>query len=271
MDDVLNRLNASIFVIIGIAVVATVFYVLGMLVIGGIVRRAVATSARRHAWHQKDLEKRQKTLVGLFKNIWRVLIVAIATLSILIQLFPNVNLAPLFASAGVIGVAIGFGSQALVKDFLAGIFIISENQYRVGDIIEIDGAAGTVERIGTRSTVMRDADGNVHYVPNGMIQHVVNKTMGYSKARFTVEVHPTSDIDQVISIINKVGTKLASEDKWQNKILEPPVFVSIEAFTSSSVILLVSGKTQPSDQWSVAAEMRRRLLLELEKAHITLA
>lgn len=266
----MSWLNASVIKVIGIVIVSALLYIIGRLVIGKIVSRAVETNARRHAWHRKDLEKRQNTLVGLFKNIWQILIVFVGTLSVLVQLFPNVNLAPLFASAGIVGVAIGFGSQALVKDFLAGIFIISENQYRVGDIIDIDGATGTVERIGTRSTVMRDADGNVHYFPNGMVQHVINKTMGYSKARFTIEVHPSTDIDKVVKIINKVGKQLAGEEKWQNKILEPPAFVSIEAFTSSSVNLLVSAKTQPSDQWSVAAEMRRRLLQELEKNDITL-
>ena len=167
--------------------------------------------------------------------------------------------------------ALGFGAQSIIKDFLSGIFIISENQYRVGDIVDIEGATGTVERIGTRSTVIRDVDGNVHYFPNGMVTHVINKTMGYSMARFIVAIHPASDIDQVANIINKLGTKLASEEKWKSKIIEAPAFVSLGELTGNSVEIIIAGKTQPSDQWSVIAEMRRRLLHELEKKGIELA
>ncbi len=141
----------------------------------------------------------------------------------------------------------------------------------MGDIIEIDGAGGTVERIGTRSTVLRDASGNVHYFPNGTVQHVINKTMGYSVARFSIGVHPSSDLEDVIAIINHTGQQLAQEEKWKSKILEAPTFVSVEEFTSTGVDLLVSGKTQPSDQWSVTAEMRRRLLFELEEKKIALS
>lgn len=118
-------------------------------------------------------------------------------------------LAPLFASAGI-GVALGWRAVAS-QDFLSGIFIISENQYRVGDIIEIEGFGGTVERIGVRSTVIRDADGNVHYFQTAW-WHVINKTMGYSMARFTLSVAQNTDLERVEKIINKIGLELAAED-----------------------------------------------------------
>lgn len=251
-------------------IVTFVFYYAGTAIVRKIVKRAVETT-KHHSWHRKDVEKRQNTLVALFVNVWQVLVLSIGTLELFISLFPSVSLAPLFASAGIIGVALGFGSQSLVKDFISGIFIISENQYRVGDIIDIDNAGGTVERIGARSTVLRDADGNVHYFPNGMIQHVVNKTMGYSMARFLIAVSPSSDLDAVVEIINQTGAALADEDKWKTKIIEAPAFVSVDEFTATSVSLLISGKTQPSDQWSVTAEMRRRLLGAFEEQNITLS
>ncbi len=214
--------------------------------------------------HKKDLEKRQRTLASLFTNVWRMLVVVGTAYYIFTLFFDAKALAPLFASAGIIGVAFGFGAQSLVKDFLSGVFIISENQFRVGDIIEIDGFGGTVERIGVRSTVIRDVDGNVHYFPNGMVQHVINKTMGYSMARFTLSVAPDTDIEAVAKIINKIGLTLAGEDDWKDKILEAPHFVMMGDFSSTSVNLIVSGKTQPSDQWSVVAEMRRRILEQFE-------
>jgi small-conductance mechanosensitive channel len=251
------------------AVLLTIFfYLLGVLFLGRLVRKAVQTQGRH--WHRKDVEKRQATLAALFTTVWRVLVITVGAFYVVNQLIPGIDFAPLFASAGVVGVAIGFGAQSLVRDFLSGIFIISENQYRVGDIVEIEGFGGVVERIGARSTVLRDADGQVHYFPNGMVQHVINKTMGYSMARFFIGVHPSSDIDAVIRLINKTGEKLAKEEKWKQKIIEAPNFVSIGDFTSTEVTLWIAGKVQPADQWSVTAEMRRRLLLEFEKNDIQL-
>jgi len=262
-------IQANWFDALVIIVITTLLYWLGSIIVKNIVRHAVK-STRARTWHRKDIEKRQNTLSALFVTVWRTVIVAVGILLILGKI-PGVSLAPLFASAGIIGVAIGFGSQSLVKDFLSGIFIVSDNQYRVGDIIQIGEDSGTVERIGTRSTVIRDADGNVHYFPNGSIQHVVNKTMGYSMARFSIAVVPSGDLDEIIAIINETGTKLAEEKKWQNKIIDAPAFVSIGEFTANSVNLLVAGKTQPSDQWSVVAEMRRRLLTTFEAKEIVLA
>lgn len=265
----LTWIQTSWFDVAVIILITALLYWIGSMIVKNVVRRVVA-GARSRTWHRKDIEKRQNTLAALFVTIWRTAIVAIGILFIL-GTIPGINLAPLFASAGIIGVAIGFGSQSLVKDFLSGIFIISDNQYRVGDVIDINGDSGVVERIGTRSTVMRDADGNVHYFPNGSIQHVINKTMGYSMARFSIAVLPSGDLDEIIAIINETGAKLASEKKWENKIIDAPAFVSIGEFTANSVSLLIAGKTQPSDQWSVVAEMRRRLLAAFEAKEIILS
>ena len=268
MDSVLNWLSIYGGKVALTILVAGIFYYVGAMFMGSAVKRTL--TATRHNWNAKDIEKRHNTLTGLFKTMWRVLIITLAALIIMWQLFPDVSLAPLFASAGIIGVALGFGAQSLVQDFISGLFIISENQYRVGDIVDIEGFSGTVERIGARSTVIRDADGNVHYFPNGMIQHVINKTMGYSMARFFVTLHPATDVDDVAILINEIGEKLTSEKKWAKKIIEAPAFVSITEFTSAGVTLLIAGKTQPSDQWAVTAEMRRRLLAEFEERKIEL-
>jgi small conductance mechanosensitive channel len=262
----INTSGASILIAV---IVTLVLITAGTMLLRSIVSKAIEKTHQR-SWHPKDIEKRQRTLVALFVAIWKTAVVAIAILYVTGELFPGLNFAPLFAGAGIFGVALGFGSQSLVKDFLSGIFIISENQYRVGDIVDIEGAMGTVERIGARSTVLRDADGNVHYLPNGMVQHVINKTMGYSMARFIIDVHPSTDIDKVIKMIDKAGKKLANEEKWEHKIIDPPAFVSINDFTSTSVAIIISGKTQPSDQWSVTAEMRRRLLADFEKNDVAL-
>jgi mscS mechanosensitive ion channel len=246
-------------------------YWLGPLIINWLMTHIFVTHYQR-TLHKKDLEKRQRTLGGMFTNVWRIIVVVISLYFILQAVIGKEQaftlLAPLFASAGIIGVALGFGAQSLVKDFISGIFIISENQYRVGDVIEIEGFGGTVERIGVRSTVIRDVDGNVHFFPNGMVQHIINKTMGYSMARFTLAVAPDTDIDKVAKIIDKIGLKLASEEKWKDKVLEAPRYVMMGEFTATAINLIVSGKTQPSDQWSVTAEMRRRILEKFDQEGI---
>lgn len=255
--------------IIPALVVGALLYWFGPAIINWLMAHVFVTHYQR-TLHKKDLEKRQRTLASLFTNVWRILVVVGTAYYIFTLFFDAKALAPLFASAGIIGVAFGFGAQSLVKDFLSGVFIISENQYRVGDVIEIEGFGGTVERIGVRSTVIRDVDGNVHYFPNGMVQHVINKTMGYSMARFNISVSPDTDIDRVANIIDKVGMQLASEDDWKNKILEAPHFVMMGDFNATAVNLIVTGKTQPSDQWSVVAEMRMRLLEKFEQESINI-
>ena len=255
--------------IIIIIIVAIALYWLGPRVVMWLTRHAFVTTYQR-TLPKKDLEKRHKTLGGLFANVWRIIVVVIAGYAIFTHFFNSEALAPLFASAGIIGVAFGFGAQSLVKDFLSGVFIISENQYRVGDIIEIDGFGGTVERIGVRSTVIRDVEGNVHFFPNGVVQHVINKTMGYSKVYFTITVAPDTNISTASDIINRIGEEISGEEKWQHKVIEPPHFDILGDFNASSISLVVSGKTQPSDQWALTAEMRRRILREFEKEHIEL-
>lgn len=249
-----------------------VAYYIGGMLLAHLVKRFVRT-ARHREWHQKDIEKRQNTLAAVIENVWHIFIFIVVCVALFRESVDQADalLAPLFASAGIVGVALGFGAQSIVKDFLAGLFVIGENQYRVGDIVELEGASGTVERIGSRSTVIRDIEGNVHYLPNGTITHVVNKTMGYSMARFVITIHPGSDIKKVTTIINHIGKELASEEKWKLKIIEPPAFVSVGEFTGTALEIIIAGKTQPSDQWSVVAEMRRRLLEALEKADIKLA
>jgi small conductance mechanosensitive channel len=265
-------INQGLDVLIAIVIGIIVYYV-GKKLLNRLIGQIIK-GARHREWHRKDIEKRQKTLVQLFATIWRLIVILSVGYAILQAIFGDTisnTFAPLFASAGIVGIAVGIGAQSLIKDFLSGIFIISENQYRVGDIVDIEGASGTVERIGSRSTVLRDADGNVHYLPNGMVQHVINKTMGYSMARFSVSLQPSSDIEKISDMIDEIGNALTEEEDWKNKILEAPNFISIGDFNGTSVEVIIAGKTQPSDQWAVIAEMRRRLLERFEREGVRLA
>lgn len=229
-----------------------------------LVRRAVKYRADGRL-ASEDIKKRQDTLIALVDAIWRVLLWLVAIFTILRMIFPTLDLTPLVASAGVLGVAIGFGAQTLIKDFLSGVFIIIENQYRVGDVVEIDKAIGTVEHITMRSTVLRDNDGSVHYIPNGSISHAINKTMGFAKINVSIEVPASTDVDELSDVIDKIGAKMADEEKWKNRIMEPAHFLGIESFSTSTFEVTIVGKTQPTAQWSVTGELRRRLLAELKK------
>lgn len=256
--------------ILGILVFAWLGRHFGGVIITQIVNRLVR-STRYNPLSPDDITKRRDTLGNLFTIVWKVILVIVASALIFEQLFPSVDLGPLFASAGLLGVAIGFGAQSLIKDFLSGIFIIVENQYRVGDIVDIEGAAGTVERVTIRSTVIRDANGNVHFLPNGQVIHVINKTMGFSKVNFTLTVDPETDIDKLSQVIDDVGLKLAEDETWKNKVLEAPHFINIGTFSDVALEVTISGKTNPSQQWSVTGEMRRRLLKAFAKHKIELA
>lgn len=261
-----ERMLATISVVIG----AIILYYIGRVLINWGIRHAIRSAAKNRAWHRKDIEKREATLLQLGQSSWQIIIIGYAVAMVANKLF-LFDLAPLFASAGIIGVAIGFGSQSLIKDFISGVFIIAENQYRVGDIVDIMGSSGKVERVGTRSTVLRDDDGNVHYIPNGTIQKVINKTMGYSLARFSLQLDPHTDVVSAADIVNQVGKELAKEKDWKKKIIDPPKITSIGDITGSYVEITISSKTQPSDQWAVASAVRGRLVESFDKAGIKLA
>lgn len=232
--------------------------------------RQVIRNSHFYVISAEDARKRQDTLISLFRTLWKVIVIITTFFLLFTEIFPGVNLIPIIASAGIIGVAVGFGAQSIIKDFITGAFIIMENQYRVGDIVEIDDATGTVERISVRSTVVRDTDGNVHFLPNGSVVHVINKTMGYSRVNLTLGVVPDTNIDQLSQIIDEVGQTMSKDEKWKGKILEPPHFLSIGAFSDVSLEVKVTAKTQPSAQWEVTGELRRRLLKSFTKHKIEL-
>ena len=256
--------------VLWIIIVSLVAYYIGRIILDRLVARAIHGTAKHRAWNRRDIEKRRTTLTALIRNIWRILIGFYLVSTILTSAF-GVDLSPLFASAGIIGVALGFGSQSLVKDFISGIFIIAENQYRVGDVVEISGANGVVERIGTRSTMIRDVEGNVHYLPNGIVQHVINKTMGYSMSRLSLKLVADVDVDRVVTIVNATGEALAAEPAWKKKIIKAPAYEAISDITGNAITIIISSKTQPADQWDVSNELRRRLLTEFEANDIQLA
>lgn len=276
-EDVLNipQLIGAWFVDHGIAVllilgIAALLIYFGNKAIKRIIRQVIRSS-HFYVISAEDARKRQDTLISLFQVLWKVLVMVVTFFLLFAEIFPDVNLVPIFASAGIVGVAVGFGAQSIIKDFFTGAFIIMENQYRVGDVVDINEASGTVERITIRSTVIRDTDGNVHFIPNGSVAHVINKTMGYSRINLTLGVAPDTDVDKLSALIDQIGKKIQESEEWKDKLLEPPHFLSIGAFSDTSLDIKITAKTQPSTQWAVTGELRRRLLKAFAKNGIELS
>ncbi|MYB40513.1 mechanosensitive ion channel family protein [Candidatus Saccharibacteria bacterium] len=235
----------------------------GSTVIDKIVRRAITSDRYSSAKAEK---MREDTLISILSAILRVALWIFGTMLVLAQL--GVNIGPLIAGASVAGIAIGFGAQAVVKDFVSGIFIILENQYRVGDVITLAGITGTVEEITVRQTILRDVDGAKHFIPNGQIGVTSNLTMDYSNLVLNIDIAYDADIDKVRKTIDEVGAKIARDDKFKDLIVESPKFLRVQEFGAHSVVVRAMGKMKPGSQWQVAGEMRLRLKQAFDKQGI---
>ncbi|QHN42962.1 mechanosensitive ion channel [Candidatus Mycosynbacter amalyticus] len=238
--------------------------------IGVLVRRSV----RGHRYASKiDEHKREQTLQGILRTSVGVIIWIIAALVILTQL--GFQLSTLLTSAGLIGVVVGFGAQNVIKDFVAGLFVLGENQYRVGDVVEMQVAgialSGTVEDLTVRITRLRDLDGNLHIIGNGAAQAVTNLSYKYANVNIDVDVAYASDIDDVEEIINEVGQKMAKSDTWSRSIFEPIQFLRVDDLTDTGVRIKALGRVEPAEQWAVAGEFRRRLKKEFDKRGVVFA
>lgn len=251
--------------------------IIGVLVVQWIIRQSIGRVIRRvvkgHKYSSKvDEKKREQTLINLLSTASAVLLWTIAVIVILSIL--EVNIAALMTGAGLIGIVVGFGAQSSIKDFLAGVFIIAEDQYRVGDIVTLyaDGnlISGVVEDITIRITRLRDLDGNMYIVPNGSTNIVNNRTFEYANVNVDLRVAYESDVDAVERVINEVGNKLAEDETWKEDIFEPIQFLRVDGFEDSAVRIKALGKVRPAKQWDIAGEFRRRSKKAFEKNGIVI-
>ncbi len=201
--------------------------------------------------------KRAKTLTFVIRDVARVVIHAVAGMMILSEV--GVDLKPILAAAGLGGLAIGFGAQSLVKDVISGFFILLEDSIRVGDVVEIAGVGGVVEDVKLRTIVLRDVSGNVHVVPNGVIDKVKNMTKLYAFYLFNIGVAYREDVDDVMEVLREVAEDVRRDPAFAGDILEPLDMLGVDEFADSAVIIKCRIKTQPSKQWRVGREMNRRI------------
>jgi len=271
--DLLRELGLSDFAAeTGEFLLVRPFKIVLILVVAIVVARMAARAVRRflrtaHARSplratSQRAQQRAATLGDVLAGLARTVIYAVAGLVVLDEL--GLNLAPLLAGAGIAGIAVGFGAQSLVKDFLSGFFILVEDQYGVGDVVDV-GATGTVEEITMRVTRLRSVDGTVWFVPNGEIRQVGNTSMEWSRAVIDVLVPYDTDIPKVTAAIAEEANRLADDEQWRDEVLEPPEVWGVQAMSSEGITIRMVIKTQPRQQYAVAREMRTRISTRLRQ------
>ena len=213
-----------------------------------------------------EAKKRAHTLGNILRHALILVISFIALLMILGEL--GIQLGPLLATAGIGALAIGFGAQSLVQDVISGFFIILENQYRIGDAIEVAGVSGLVESVSLRRTVLRDLEGKVHTIPNGEIKIVSNLSKEWARSVLDVGISYREDVDHVLEILGQIGSELAAEEPWKSAILEPLQVFGVERFGDSQLVIRVVVKTVPLKQWKVGRELRKRIKIRFDEKGI---
>ena len=210
-------------------------------------------------------KKRGQTIAQLLRSVGRVLIVL---LGVMLTLNLFIDIAPLLAGAGILGLAVSFGAQSLVKDVIAGFFQLLENQFAVGDVIDAAGKEGVVERMSLRVVQLRDTYGDVHIIPNGQITVVTNKTKGWSRGVVDVGVAYENDLDRAIAVLKEEATGLAADPEWMSRFDGEPEVVGVQSLGDSSVVIRTLLRVQPGRQWEVMREFRRRVKLRFDREGI---
>lgn len=246
----------------------------GAWLVNRLIRRAIDKFIERQAREQRSLSRvdpersRQRllTLGSLLKSFAAVTVYLVALLVVLGEV--HINLGPLIAGAGIAGIALGFGAQSLVRDVLAGMFIVVEDQYGVGDLVNLGDASGTVEKVTLRSTSLRDNEGVLWIVPNGEIKRVANRSQRWAKAVVDVRVAYDTDVDQALDVLRQVGLDLETGAAGSGRLLAAPEVEGIESFGEGTMVLRISVRTEPHQQFAVARDLRVRVKSAFDAAGI---
>lgn len=262
---VLTRLIEVVFIIAVATIVAGIIKISIRNFFATILKvRSSGRETDEEAWKQRLRILEQTTF-----SIVKVLITIVAFLIILSQF--GIKLSTLLAGAGITGLIIGFATQSLLRDSLAGFFIIAEDHYRLGDVVKINNAVtGTVEDINLRRTVLRDLDGIAHIVPHGQITLTSNLTKSWSRIHLTLGIDYNADLDNVTALVNQTMEQLVKEEPWSSVFLKPPRVTGIEGFQDGMMVIKILGRIKPSKQWAAAREVRRRLKLAFDKEGIVI-
>jgi small-conductance mechanosensitive channel len=226
----------------------------------------ISRAEKRDEIDADETEKRINTLIGILRISCKIAIWTIVIMIVLKKL--GIDIGPLLAGAGILGLAVGFGAQELVRDVISGFFMLLENQVRMGDVAIINGTGGLVESIGLRTVKLRDLSGTVHIFQNGKINTLANMTKDWSAMVFDIGVAYKEDADSVIRVIKEVGEKLQADPDYKELILEPLEVMGVDKFADSAVVIKARIKTTPINQWKVGREFNRRLKSAFDREKI---
>jgi small conductance mechanosensitive channel len=259
----LLRIDPALLLRTGLSLV-TIWLIawIALLLLGVLARRIVRLVNDQDERHISAREKRGQTIAHLLQSVGRVTIFVIA---LLLSLNLFINIGPLLAGAGIVGLAISFGAQSLVKDFIAGFFMLAENQFAVGDIIEAAGKSGTVERMSLRVVTLRDLYGVVHIIPNGQIGVLSNLTRGWARAVVEIGVPWGTDIDRVLSVFRDEAARFAADPAWQRRLDGDPEVLGVESMTHAQLVIRTLIRTVPGEQAAAAREFRRRMKIRIDR------
>ena len=264
-DEIASLIRTTLLPILLILIVAVVAARVASLFVHGIVKTLMdreASEGTAQELSAVELKKRMDTLDDLGAHAIQFFIVVIAALMILNKL--GLDIAPAVAGLGVIGIAIGFGAQTLVRDYLTGALILVENQFSVGDVVRLAGVDGTVEDFSLRRTTVRDIDGVVHTIPNGEIKVASNLTRVWARINQDVTLAYGTDLDRASQVVDAVGQAMKEDPAWRRSVLEPPRVDRVEAIGEQGITLKILGSVRAPDQWAAAGEYRKRLLRALD-------
>jgi len=255
----------------GVALIAIVAVVAAILWLGNLLEgRIVALLARGgHQRTGEDSEARAKTLVSVLHNALRTIAVLLGLIMVLEEL--AVPIGSLLGGVAVVGLAVAFGAQSLIKDYFTGFMVLLEQQYVIGDVVQLGNSLGEVERITLRLTVLRDQEGRVHFIPHGQITTVINLTHGWARAVVEVRVAYREDIDRVISELQKLADDLRADDQFGPLIIDAPQILGVDALSSTTLTVKLRMKTLPTKRDEIKRELLRRIKKRFSELEIELA
>ena len=277
MDQFFSRQLTPFLALKSMAMLEGSLRILVIALVGYITIRAIRFGLKKFeqvllTWREREdkeriaNEKRVKTLTGLIRTICLTLVWVVGIVMSLDQI--GLDITPILAGAGIVGLAVGFGAQNLVRDVINGFFMILENQIRVGDVGVVNGTGGLVEAISFRTITLRDLSGTVHIFPNGTVTTLANMTKEWSAYVMEIGVAYKEETDRVVEVMREVGENLRNDLKFSKKILEPIEIMGVDAFGESEVVIKARIKTLPIEQWAVGREYRRRLKQAFDREHI---
>ena len=250
--------------IVVILVVGIVLWIVLKKIVPPLVRRIMTRPQKGES--REGLRRRAETLQGVFLGIGRIIIILLVVFMLLSEM--DIAIGPILAGFGVAGIAVGFGAQYLIRDLIAGVFILMENQYRIGDVARVADVTGLVEEINLRKTVLRDLDGIVHHVPNGEIRVASNYSRHFARVNLNISVSYGTDLDSAIEVINRVCKQIAEEEQWKPLFRSVPQVLRVDSLGDSGIDIKIIGDVQPLQQWNIMGQLRLRIKKEFDKVGI---